>query len=145
MRLICLVFVLLAPWSYAEEKSQPPWLQPNVVKAAVQMNMTEEQIPLFREALGNLINNQLSATNRVLRGNNVSNLERKLKTATNRQFKKMDKAMLSFLTEEQHENYYAYRKVLKSELTNGALSRGAGNSADINAAGASLDGFSEAN
>ena len=98
--LLLLILSITFP-SNAAAQSTPPWLQPDTLKAAIAIGLSQEQLPQFRGALTDLINNQIAATNKLLRRNNVEDLERKIKTATNRQFNKMDKSMGGFLTDEQ--------------------------------------------
>ena len=139
---ILLTGALLAASAFAEEAEapKPPWLQTDVLKAALEIGMTEEQRPQFQQAVTNLVNNQLSATNRLLRGNNVSNLERRLKSSTNRQFKKMDKEMAAFLDEGQMERYAVYRDAMRNAMAEWARTRGRSTNASFNNASAALNG-----
>jgi len=146
MRYVLVLLILLAsPLSFAEKATakapQSPWLQPEVIKAAVGIGLTEEQKPQFRQAVTDLINNQVSATNRLLRRNNIDNLERKLKTASNRQFNKMDKSMQAFLSAEQYTQYGVYRAALKEQMANAATNRSGTNDDALNGANAAIDGF----
>jgi hypothetical protein len=68
--------------SYAADQSPPSWLQPDTIMAAIAIQLSQEQLPQFRDALTDLINNQITATSRLLRGNNVADLERKVQTET---------------------------------------------------------------
>jgi len=127
---LCLLLLTIPHLSQAEQ-TDSPWLQPEVLKAAVSIELTDEQLPLFRAAITNLVNNQLTATNKLLRRNNIVDLDQKLKTATNRQFRKMDRDMGKFLSEAQHPQYLIYRKALRAQLTNSALTRSTSSSASI--------------
>lgn len=153
MRYVLFIFIVLAlplsftPNAFAEEKSatqaRPPWLQSDVLKAGVAIDLTEEQKPQFRQAVTALINNQVSVTNRLLRRNNVDNLERKLKTASNRQFKKMDKSMKALLTAQQFTQYGDYRAALKEQMVNAAISRSGSNNDALGGASSALNGFGQ--
>ena len=94
----------------------PAYLQPTVLKAALEINLTEEQQPMFREALTNFFNNRMSAINLLLRRHNQTGVPRKIKSKTNSLLKTMDKDMAAFLTEEQIPAYENYRQTLKSNL-----------------------------
>ncbi|NKC01438.1 MAG: hypothetical protein GKR90_23475 [Pseudomonadales bacterium] len=106
---------------------QPPWLQPDVLRAAVAIELSEAQKPQFQQAISDLINGQIGATNRLLRGNNVSNLKRRIKSSTNRQFMKMDQSVAEFLSPPQFERYQAYRTILRASLNQWVLKRGSTN------------------
>jgi hypothetical protein len=146
MRTTLIVFVvisLIAQFSFAEEPTaQPPWLQPDVLRAAGAIELTDEQLPQFRTAVTDLVNNHTVAINKLLRGNNVSNLKRKLKTATNRQFKKMDKSVAGFLSAEQYPKYEQYRKLLKLHMADGARTRSGSSGDAFNTANSALHGNS---
>ena len=108
------LFCLSAVGYAAEEK--PAFLQPEVLKAAVAINLTDEQKPLFQSALSDMVDGRVKAMNKLLRGNNVTNMPRKMKSKTNSLLKKMDKAMAKFLTPEQIPAYENYRDTLKSHM-----------------------------
>jgi len=121
--LLSLLMMALPHLSFAEQQT-PPWLQPEVLKAAGAMQLTQEQLPQFHAAITNFEDNLVVATNRLLRQNNVADLERKLKSVTNRQFKKLDKQVGTFLSEAQQPQYLVYRDKLKSRLVKSTNTRG---------------------
>ncbi len=125
--LLLLLVVAVPHISFAQQQT-PPWLQPEVLKAAGAMQLTDEQLPQFRAAITNFEDNLVVATNRVLRQNNVVDLERKLKSLTNRQFKKLDKQVGTFLAESQQPQYLVYRDKLKTELVKSTYRRGGSSS-----------------
>lgn len=125
--LLLLFLVALPHLSFAEQQT-PPWLQPEVLKAAGALQLTEEQLPQFHAAITDLQDNLVSATNRVLRQNNVVDLERKLQTITNRQFNKLDNQVGTFLAESQQSQYLVYRDKLKSQLVKSTNRRGGSSS-----------------
>jgi len=117
-----LVIVLLlcaAVWTpmhaVAAERT-PAFLQPEVLKAALQINLTEEQKPQFQQALTDFVNGRMEAFAKLMKKNNQTNISRKMKSRTNGLLKDMDKAMASFLTEEQMPAYENYREKLKDAL-----------------------------
>ena len=112
---VLLLALSLLNAAYAAQPT-PAYLQPTVLKAALEINLTEEQQPMFREALTNFFNNRMSAINLLLRRHNQTGLPRKIKSKTNGLLKTMDKDMAAFLTEEQIPAYETYRQTLKSNL-----------------------------
>lgn len=125
--LLLLLLVALPHHSFAEQQT-PPWLQPEVLKAAGALQLTKEQLPQFHAAITDLQDNLVSATNRVLRQNNVVDLERKLQTITNRQFNKLDNQVGTFLAENQQSQYIVYRDKLKTQLVKSTNRRGGSSS-----------------
>lgn len=120
--LILLPLIIALPGHAAENK--PPWLQPEVLKAAVNIGLTEAQRPQFRDAITQLAQNQISATNKLLRQNNIADLDRRFTTVINRQFKKMDREMAQFLTPTQLPKYQIYRDTLRAHMTRSTARRG---------------------
>ena len=141
MRTILLIAALLAAMTVQAEENQPPWLQPEVLKAAGGIGLSKEQMPKFRQSVTDLVNNQRNAANRLLRRNNVANLERKMRTASNRQFKKMDKSVKEYLTEDQYPQYVVYRKALQKEMRQAARNRSGTNSDALGDIVSGLDGY----
>ena len=111
-----LILVVACGSALAAEQPRPPWLQPDVVKASVEIGMDEEQAALFRASVGRFLDGRMKALNRLLRGNNVTDLERKLKRKTRTLTKQMDEEMAEFLTDEQFPKYEVYRDTLMSHL-----------------------------
>jgi len=129
----------------AAAKPRPPWLQEDVLRAAFQIKMSQEQLPQYRTALTNLVQGYQKSMNKLLQRNNVSNMKQKMKSATNRQFSRFDKAMFKFLDDSQREQYGVYRNLLKTRLVESARSGAATGSRDANRINADVDGFSNAN
>ena len=101
--------------AYAAEDT-PAFMQPEVLKAALAINLTDEQKPQFQQALTDFVNNQADAIRLLMRRNNQTNLPRKIKGKTNSLLKAMDKQMATFMTEEQMPAYENYAKTLKSYM-----------------------------
>ncbi len=114
-RLLSVALLLTAPVLFAAEQ-KPAYMQPEVLKAALQINLTDTQKPQFQQALTDFVNGRMKAINKIMRGHNQSNIDRKMKSRTNSLLKQMDKDMAGFLTEEQMPAYQNYRKTLKSHL-----------------------------
>lgn len=114
--LLALVTIGLMQSVMAAEPPKPAFMQPEVLQAALAIELTDEQKPQFGEALTNFQNARIEAINKLMRRNNQTDLPRKIKSRTNSLLKKMDKDMAVFLTEEQMPAYQDYRKKLKSNL-----------------------------
>jgi ribosomal protein L23 len=106
--------LIFAGVSAAEQT--PAFLHPDVLKAAVAINLTDAQKPKFQAALTEFMSARIEAVNRLIRKNNQTNLERKIKRKTNGLLKKMDAAMAEFLDDEQLPAYQHYRETLKANM-----------------------------
>ena len=138
MRLILVLFFTLAPSVGMAFLAQSPWLQPDVIKAAVDLELDANQLPLFRQSVTELMSNQVRATNRILRANNVADVQRRLETATKRQFKKLDRSVAKFLNEQQLARYANYRAALQRHLLHRGTHPGNGGSDALGGALAAL-------
>ena len=105
-----------APDVYGAEQ-KPPWIQEEVIQAALEIRMTEEQSPLFRRAISNFFDSLNSAVHKLVR-RNVTNLPREVRRKRNVYVKRMDAEMAEFLTLEQMPRYYEYRDLLLAYMTN---------------------------
>jgi len=92
------------------------WTDPEVLKAALAIGMTDEQKPKFGEGVTGLFNCRMEALKRMMKGRDNVDLERKMKSKTNACLRKMDRTMAGFLTEEQLPKYEIYRDTLTSRL-----------------------------
>ena len=119
-RMIAVGLLLFTAHLHAAEQPKPAFMQPEVLKAAVDINMTDEQKPQFQKALTTFVEDRMKMISKLMRGNNVTNMPRKIKSRTNSLLKKMDKNMAKFLTEEQMPAYENYRELLKANLRGGA-------------------------
>ena len=95
---------------------KPSFMQPDVLRAAAAMQLTEEQKPLFRAAVTEFFSERMEAFNLLTRRHNQSNIKRKMKGKTSRLFKNMDKQVAAFLTPDQIPMYEVYRETLKANL-----------------------------
>lgn len=111
-----LLILSLSVWA---AEPRPAFMQPEVLKAAIAINMTDEQKPQFQQALTTFVEARMKMIGKLMRGNNVTNIDRKIKSRTNSLLKKMDKSMAEFLSEEQMPAYQVYRDALKSNLRGG--------------------------
>lgn len=114
---LAVLFILAAMPAWVEAQQQrPPWMQPDVVKAAVDIGMTDEQLAQFRNHVAEFMDGRMKAFNRLMRGNNVTNMDRKMKSRTKRLKRRMDEQMSELLTEEQYPKYEVYRDLLMSKF-----------------------------
>ncbi len=97
-------------------QATPAFMQPEVLKAALAIQLTEEQEPQFQSSITELFNERMKYFNKLMRGHNVTNMERKMRGKTNRLIKTMDKQMAEFLTDEQMPAYENYRDTLRSYM-----------------------------
>ncbi|HIG43722.1 MAG: hypothetical protein ABGY96_20600 [bacterium] len=115
LRLILALPVLLVGPTQAADL--PPWAQPDVVMAALEIRMSEDQIPQFREAVSTYISDLTAMVSQVSRGNNATGIERKIRSKNNHLVQKMDERMAEFLSAEQMQKYEIYRDLLLAAMT----------------------------
>ena len=121
MRKIIFIVVALLCWQtvQAADLPKPPYLQPEVLRAAIAMNMTEVQKPQFQAAITRFFDDMIAAMAKLKKKTNDTNLhrmQRKAKSKTKSLLKAMDKDVAGFLAEEQLPAYDTYRDALKSNL-----------------------------
>ena len=113
------VTLLLATMCFAvtaQAEQTPPWLQPEVVKAYVDIGLTDEQKPMFQKALIDY----LQKSNRAIQSainNNKGNLEREIRRRFKKQTKRWSKNAAEFLTEEQYPKFEVYRDTLVASMS----------------------------
>ncbi len=64
----------LALVSTSQAADAPPWAQPDVVMAALEIRMSEDQIPQFRESVSIYISDLTVMVSKVSRGNNATGI-----------------------------------------------------------------------
>ena len=111
-----LLILTMVPALTEAQQQRPPWMQPDVVKAAVDIGMTDEQLAQFRSHVAEFMDGRMKAFNNLMRRNNVTNMDRKMKSRTNRLKRRMDEQMGELLTEEQYPKYEVYRDLLMSKF-----------------------------
>ena len=117
VKTFALLLILAAVPILGEAQQQrPPWMQPDVVKAAVDIGMTEEQLAQFRSHVAEFMDGRMKAFNNLMRRNNVTNMDRKMKSRTKKLKRRMDEQMGELLTEEQYPKYEVYRDLLMSKF-----------------------------
>ena len=114
--LAVLAFLALMPALEGAAQQRPPWMQPDVVRAAVEIGMTDEQLAQFRSHVAEFMDGRMKAFNNLTRRNNVTNIDRKMKSRTKKLRRRMDEQMGELLTEEQYPKYEVYRDLLMSKF-----------------------------
>jgi hypothetical protein len=94
-----------------------PWAQPDVVKASMEIRMSEDQVPQFRQAVSTYLSDLNAMVTKVLSGNNTTGIERTIKRKNKKLVRNMDSTMEKFLSEEQMPGYQKYKDLLLSALT----------------------------
>ncbi len=105
------------------DRETPAWLQPDVLNAALAMQLTAEQRPQFRAVLTETLSELRKKTQKLLRQNNATHLKRKIRTTMRRQLKIMDQQVAKFITPEQQPQYEIYRSRLLEHLQASRLQR----------------------
>lgn len=111
-----LLILTMVPALMEAQQQRPPWMQPDVVRAAVDIGMTEEQLAQFRSHVAEFMDGRMKAFNNLMRRNNVTNMDRKMKSRTKKLKRRMDEQMSELLTEEQYPKYEVYRDLLMSKF-----------------------------
>ncbi len=108
--------LIFAGGAAAQQQPVPGFMKPEVLAAAQDIGMNDEQLTQFRAAVGSFVDQRMKAFQSLMRRNNQTGIPRKMKSRTNSLLKKMDKEMATFLTEEQMPAYENYRETLKKNL-----------------------------
>ncbi len=114
--LVSLVLSAVVSTVYAADQPTPAFAQPEVLKAGLQIGLSEEQQPKFKEGVTNFFNCRISAFNKLMKGRDQVDMERKMKSKTKGCVRAMDKEMGSFITEEQQPKYENYRETLLAHM-----------------------------
>ena len=113
--LVGILGALIASGSVAAEEGglqgRPPWMQPQVVKASVAIKMTQDQLAVFREAVGGFLDG-LTREYVSMMKQQKEDIPRRIKQARSRHARKMDKKMRGVLDDQQYERYLLYRALL---------------------------------
>lgn len=91
-------------------------MQPEVLKAAIAIELTEEQQPVFQAAITTFAQGRMDSLRRLMRANNQTNIPRKWRAKTRGLLEDMDESMKAVLTEAQWPAYENYRETLKANL-----------------------------
>ncbi len=86
----------------AGERRAAPWLQPQVLKASMDIKMTVTQQGIFREAVGGFLDS-LTGEYISMMKQQKDDIPRRVKQARSRHARKMDKKMHAVLDDQQYE------------------------------------------
>jgi hypothetical protein len=93
----------------------PPWMSPDVIKAAVAINMTDAQKPEFNKVVGQYVTDHFAMIQKVLKVG-APNVDMTIRSKDNALVHKMDEGVHKILTKEQWPAYEEYKKVLRAGL-----------------------------
>ena len=93
-----------------------------LVMAAVNIEMTEDQRPLFRDAVGQFIGDYRSGILKITRSNNAIDVDRRIENKRTRLLQGMDEQMSGFLSQTQFARYQHWRELMIAKLTQRAPS-----------------------
>lgn len=110
------VFATVSAAPSGKQTQGAPWADPEVIKAAIAIDMSEQQAALFRTAMGTFIDGVWRDSMNLIK-RQKPNLEKELKRVTRKHSKKLDQKMRTVFTEDQQfALYQAYRDLLLSKL-----------------------------
>lgn len=98
----------------------PPWMTPDVFKAAVQINMTDAQKPEFNAAVSEFISGHFAMLQKEAK-RNAPNLDMRIKSKDKALVHALDDKVHKILTKEQWPAYENYKKQLRSGLSSNAV------------------------
>ena len=98
----------------------PPWMTPDVFKAAVQINMTDLQKPEFNKAVSDFISDHFAMMQKEAK-RNAPNLDMRIKSKDKALVHALDDKVRGILTKEQWPAYENYKKELRSGLSSSAM------------------------
>jgi len=112
-----LVAALMVVGSSYGQESIPTRQDREIVMAAVNIGMTEDQRPQFRQTVATFVQDYRSSVLNIMRGNNATHLERKIEKKRQSLTREMDLQMSSFLSLAQMARYETYRELMLTKLT----------------------------
>ena len=111
----CLSYCLMhtAPLTAEEvgERKAAPWLQPQVLKASMDIKMTVTQQGIFREAVGGFLDSLTGEYISMLK-QQKDDIPRRIKQARSRHARAMDRKLRAALDDPQYDRYLLYRALL---------------------------------
>lgn len=100
----------------ATHENPNAWLRTNVMQAAYDINMTDDQRAQFAAQLRRFVESYQQSVDRVLNRSDVSDPAGRIERKRNSLAKKMDKSMAGILQEAQIPAYQKYRDLLLKEM-----------------------------
>ena len=105
------------PLAPSQQPALPAWMTPELIEAAVAMDLTAAQKPKFNTIVGQFITDSLATVQREIR-REAPDLEMRIKGRTKALTHHMDDAVHEILTEEQWPAFERYKKALSTALSN---------------------------
>ena len=115
--LLPLIMGIAASAQTEDSPNTPPWISPDIVKAAIEIRLDDNQQEVFRTAVGDFIDSYFRMIRKESRRNAVDQ-PRRIARRTRSLVGGMDKAMKKTLLQEQWPAYERYRTLLVSALQN---------------------------
>ncbi len=110
------IFTMAAAAEPEKQAARGPWADPDVIKAAIAIGMSEEQAGQFRTTMGTFIDGVWRDSMNLIK-RQKPNLENELKRVNRKHLKKLDKKMRTIFTEdEQFSRYQVYRELLQAKM-----------------------------
>ena len=100
----------------AEEADRPPWLSDDVVTAAMNIGMSEDQLGPFRESVMTFLADYRDESQRIIRRADAG-IETSVQRARSRLAREMDRRMETILSAEQMVPYQDCRTALLDAVT----------------------------
>ena len=123
LTLALLLVLAIGTPAIAQDQQEGPWTHPEVLKAAINIDMSPEQQAQFRKAITNFLQGLGSDVRKLLNARNPTNVPRKIASKRKARVKAMDEEVQAFLTEEQFPSYEAYRDLLLEKMDEAAEKR----------------------
>ncbi len=111
-----ILFSLPLAASSVHAEQQVAWAHPDVVKAAIQINMDEVQRDQFQASVTEFLEGYAADVRRLMRANNQTGLPRKIRRKRRSRVNTMDEQMAGVLSEEQIPAYENYRDTLLAKM-----------------------------
>jgi len=133
--ILAIAFVIACASASAQEDSPPPsaqpavelpaWMTVDIVKAAVDIHMTDTQQHEFNDAVGEFVTSHFTMIQKELR-KEAPDLEQRVKSRDGVLVRQMDTRLRPVLTTEQWPAYENYKKALRTQLREMPLPQGSG-------------------
>ena len=117
------LLLLVVCASSVSAQDYDPWSNPEVLRAAWEISLSEDQRPGFRAAVTTFLQDYGADVRKLLRSNNPTDLPRKIARKRKSRVKIMDEQMAMILSEPQIPKYEAYRDLLLAKMDERAAQR----------------------
>ena len=120
---LSVVALLLLKSHVVHAQESHPWTHPDVLKAAINIQLSQQQRPQFRQLVTNFLQNYGADVRKLLNANNVSGLVGKIAQTRHMRVEEMDQQMQQLLAENQLPAYTVYRDLLLQKMHEQAAAR----------------------